>query len=93
MKTKLYALALLAAIVYSSLVCIKAYADDVDVGFTDDQCVELRTAIENSFEELEAIESGGGIVTSVALGAVVQASIVYIDQCQARTGVLFEGDE
>lgn len=91
---KIFLLASVAAICYFALASIEAHADeDVLVHLTDRNCIELRIAVEETFELYEMLEEDGGVINGDAIGSLLQAALVYVDHCQERTGVLFEGGE
>lgn len=91
MKAKAYAIALIAAICYSSLVCIKAHADvSADSPEYKDWCIEVKYQIIEVIEVMEFNESMGVVIPDEYVENVLGAALFYSKKCGDVTGELYE---
>jgi len=75
MNAKLFAIALIAAVAYASII---------------HQCMELKLNISDALIAMEEYEKSGGIVPPEVTAEILYGARIYTDVCADRTGPLLE---
>lgn len=92
MKAKAFAIALIAAICYSSLVCIKAHADEPTLEYKT-QCINFKYTIIETVEVVEHMEEQGLEIPPAYIQDLLDAAIRYETHCSDVTGTLYSEEE
>lgn len=94
MKAKLFAIALMAAILYTVLSVSRAQADEsTDIIALNNQCIQLKYELLTAVDAMERLEADGVVIPSDAVASVLEGAMLYTEHCQDLTGSLFEEGE